>query len=55
MKFGPTKFQLTGKMLAANMQSLRLELGLNGPLMCLDYKKLHFLATKSWIKQVWQF
>ncbi len=55
MKFGPTKFQLTGKLLSANMQSLRLELGLNGPLMCLDYKKLHSLATKSWIKEVWQF
>jgi hypothetical protein len=46
---------ITGRLISASMEQLRLEVGLPGWLTDHDFSIFHVLATSSWIATVWEF
>ena len=46
---------ILGKMLRLSEETIKLELGMSGNLFDIPYKTSHFLATDSWIKNLWKF
>lgn len=45
----------TGKLLRANIELTKLEIGVGGDLFSYSFDKYGFMATKGWVKQTWQF
>ena len=46
---------LSGMLQRTTLQELKMELGLNGSVLNHSFKRLGHLATKSWVKVLWQF
>jgi hypothetical protein len=46
---------ITGDLLRASIEQLKLELGLQGYPLRQDFKKYGMLATNCWLKTVWEF
>jgi hypothetical protein len=55
LSYGHKPEDPTGFLLRASCQQLQLELGARQQFWDLDYKKWAHLATKSWVKNTWQF
>ena len=49
------KKSITGDLLRVSMESLKLELGIQGSLFKCDYNIYSHLSTDCWIKNVWKF
>ena len=45
----------TGKLIKTSLESLRLELGVTGPITHWNYYVLHQCATPCWLKTVWKY
>ena len=46
---------VTGDLMRISLESLKLELGIEGSLFECDYELYGHLATDSWMKHVWEF
>ena len=46
---------ITGELLRANIEAVKMHLGMRDNIFNLDYKRLHQLAPSSLIKHIWQF
>jgi len=46
---------LTSQLIQGSLKNMHLKLGSSGCIFLLPYKDLNPLATKSWVKMVWQF
>jgi hypothetical protein len=55
LKYSPIEEDITGQLIRASMEQLKLEIGCNGPTLSLPYSVFAGLATKSWFQQTWQF
>jgi len=55
LKHGYQMDDLTGQLIRGSTENMQLELRFPGSLFKLPYNDLQQLATKSWIKAVWQF
>jgi len=55
LRYGPNTDDSTGKLLRLGLETLRLEIGLNGQSLSLDWMALHHLATPTWLSHTWHF
>jgi hypothetical protein len=46
---------ITGQLIRASVEQLKLEVGCNGPTLSVPYEDFTKLATNCWIRQTWQF
>jgi hypothetical protein len=46
---------VTGQLIRASVEQLKLEIGCNGPALSLPYEDFAKLASNCWIRQTWQF
>ena len=50
-----TTSSITGQLLCASIQELKVEVGCPGSLFSIDFAQFGHLATDSWVKHTWQF
>jgi hypothetical protein len=55
LKYSHLDDEITGQLIRASVEQLKLELGCNGPTLSLPYEDFAKLATNCWIRQTWQF
>jgi hypothetical protein len=55
LKYSHLDDDITGQLIRASVEQLKLEIGCNGPTLSLPYVHFSKLATKCWIRQTWQF
>jgi len=55
LRHGHCTNDLTRQLIQGSLKNVRLELGFSGSIFMLPYDDLNSLATKSWVKTVWQF
>jgi len=55
LRYGPNNDDSTGKLIRLGLETLHLELGLNGHLLSLDWPTLHHMTTPTWITHTWRF
>jgi len=55
LQYRPHQDNATGKLLRLGLETMRLELGLNGKMFLHDWHVLHLLVTPTWLSQTWRF
>jgi hypothetical protein len=55
LKYSHLDDDITGQLIRASVEQLKLEIGCNGPTLSLPYVDFAKLATNCWIRQTWQF
>jgi len=55
LRYRPNLDDNTGKLICLGLETLRLELGLNGQPVSQDWQALHQLVTPTWLSHTWQF
>ena len=55
LRYGPNTDDSTGKLIRLGLETLRLELRLNGQPLSQDWPTLHQLATPTWLTHTWRF
>jgi hypothetical protein len=54
IKYSAMTNHVTGKLMRASLEVMKLELGLNGYVLSQDFQTVGALATQSWLKHVWR-
>jgi hypothetical protein len=55
LKYSPIDDNITGQLIRASMEQLKLDIGCNGPTLSLPYDDFSGLATKCWFQHTWNF
>jgi len=55
LRYGTNPDDTTGKLICIGLETLWLELGINGQLFAQDWNTLQHLVTPTWISHMWQF
>ncbi len=55
LQYGPHQDDTMGKLLQLGLETMCLELGLNGKIFSHDWHALHLLVTPTWLSQTWRF
>jgi len=46
---------ITGKLLCISLETMRIELGVNGQIFAQDWESLNLLTTTTWLSHTWKF
>ena len=55
MKYCMAEDNMTGQLLRQSIESTKLEIGCNGPLLGQSFKHFGILATPTWVTKTWEF